>query len=328
MTTQATPERMEVPLALIDGSDDTFRFRLEYPESELRPLAQSMAREGLLNPVKLRKKGDKFQVIAGWERLYAAELQEWESVPADVYDGISDSQAYYINFADNQLRSPLSELETSNQVAKLRFGLEMPVEEITERFGWGTQRVYDLLKLQEMKPEIQDAVHSGDIHLSDAIALHKMPEPNQLPVLEKAREEGWTHRRYLAELRYWTKNPFLNVWNDEDRERLKSRYHAFSFVNHPGTQSIMKASWKFIKKDMGLPGPFSCEATITIPATKIGFVCPHQAEWVVASVRTFEPTIPAEIIEGKPLDVEWIFLCEDCARLLFPTAEYQPDIAS
>jgi ParB family chromosome partitioning protein len=191
-----TPERLRVPLSQIDTNDTTFKFRLDMPEDEIKPLSSSMQQSGLLNPIKLRKKGDKYQMIAGWERLQSAENLGWKDIPAEVYPEISYMEAYDINIADNQLRTPLSPLETSNLIANMKNNLKLSVIEISERLGYGTPLVYDYLKLVEVKPEIKQAVHLEKINLQDAIRLQRIPDTQQLKTLEKSISEEWTHQRF------------------------------------------------------------------------------------------------------------------------------------
>jgi hypothetical protein len=177
-----------------------------------------------------------------------------------------------------------------------------------------------------MKPEIKKAVHSGEINLSDAIALHKMPTNRQITILKRAIDEEWSHRKFVTELRYWKNHPFQDYWNEQSIKRADGRYHAFSFVNHPGTKARFESFWEKFGKSMGLPNPYSCETTITIPAMNAEYVCPKEVNWVVASYRTIEPSMQVEFFEGKPMGVEWIFLCEDCAKIMFPMVEYHPEI--
>ena len=318
-------ERRDIPLNQIDGDDTRFRFRIDFPMEEISVLMKSMEKQGLLNPVKLRKKDEGHQLLAGWERYLAAKALGWETIPADVYPNLTDREAYAINFADNQLRSQLSELETSNQIACMRNAQGYSVKDIATQLGSNPQKVYDLLKLQEMKQEIREAVHKGKISLSDAVALHKMPESHQLTVLSKGINEGWNHRRYLFELSYWRDHPFKEFWDYPKLQRDKDRYHAFLFAKYPGTAQIMSRNWELLDRHWGLPGPYSCNATITVPARAKGWVCPNEIQWVVASYHTFEPRIPFSYERRKPNNVEWIYLCDDCAKQMFPDATFHPE---
>jgi ParB/RepB/Spo0J family partition protein len=314
---------MDVLLSKIDGTDVRFKFRTDFPEEEVKRLAASMARTGLLNRVKLWKIDERYIIIAGWERVHAAEYNNWETIPADVYEGISLEQAFEINMADNVIRSSLSEMELSNQISRFRYVLEKNVEDIAKIYGWNKQRVYDLLTVQKVKPEIQDALHKGEINLSGAIALSKMPESRQVNILNKSVKEDWSHRRYTLELRYWKSYPFNITYTKEDLEKLEGRYHAFPYVRHPETVSLIKKYREVFKLQ---PGIHRCCFTETVPAKNFDVACPRDIEWVVVSPHIIEPTFSVEIIDEENVRCEHIYLCDECTRLLFPNAEFHTEV--
>jgi ParB family chromosome partitioning protein len=116
----ATSVRREIPLNRIDKTEETYRFRLDIPKDEIEFLMKNMQLQGLINPIKVRKKNDKYQMIAGWERMYSADPLGWETILADVYIDLTDEDAYKINMADNLIKSPLSSLEVSNMMAEMK----------------------------------------------------------------------------------------------------------------------------------------------------------------------------------------------------------------
>jgi len=135
-------ERSEIPVDLIDFEDTQFMFRLDLPEEEIRRLEDSIKRSGQLNPIKVRRKGDRYQIIAGRERAVAVRNLADRTVLADVYENITDEEAFEISILDN-LRASLSDLEVANQVRLLRSRLGYSVKDISGIYGWGTDRVYE-----------------------------------------------------------------------------------------------------------------------------------------------------------------------------------------
>lgn len=318
---------IEIPFDSLDLHDNRFKFRIDFPETEINLLAKNIETQGLLNPPKVRKNGQVYQIISGWERVKAVQKLGWEKITVEVYAGITDAEAYNINMADNLLRHDLSELEISNLVTNLHLNLGYSVEEISKQLGYATSRIYDLLKLAKLDLKIQEAVHIGTLSLSSAIRLSRIPKEEQERIFEKGLNENWTHDRYRDEVSYWKTNPFRDYLPDKLRERNRGRYHAFKFIPHPGTIKSLQAMHENIYSD--LPEPLSCQSTITIPAYDNGFICPHRVEWVVASYKDIEPSLRVEFFPDRPqqkMSIEWIFLCPECASLMFPDAEYHPDI--
>ena len=92
----------------------------------------------------------------------------------ELYGDISDLEALEINIADNVVRAELSDLEVALQVKALR-NMGQSVADIAAVYGYKIDRVYDLLTFADMRTELQDAVHRGQIGLYHSIVLNKFP---------------------------------------------------------------------------------------------------------------------------------------------------------
>ena len=138
-------ERSEISPEEIDWDDTRFRFRMDFDEDEIQKLANNIREVGQLNHIKVRRKGDYYQILAGWKRAMAIYLLGDRPIIADVYTDIPDREAYRINVADNAMREDLTDLELAHQAQTLRqqnFG----IDEISKMFDCKSSKVYDLLK--------------------------------------------------------------------------------------------------------------------------------------------------------------------------------------
>ena len=113
-------ERSEIYADDIDWDDTQFRFRMDFDNNEIQRLAKNISEVGQLNPIKVRLKGHSYQILAGWKRAMAIKLLGNRRIIADVYEDISDREAYRINVADNVMREDLTDLELAHQVKTLK----------------------------------------------------------------------------------------------------------------------------------------------------------------------------------------------------------------
>ena len=78
------------PLDLIDEANEEFQARLDYDEEELESLKQDIAQNGQRNPVGLVQKGDRYQIIYGFQRVKAIRRLGWDSVRANIYEDATE----------------------------------------------------------------------------------------------------------------------------------------------------------------------------------------------------------------------------------------------
>ena len=188
----------KVRLADIDLEDTTFMSRLDFDSTTIRLIAEDIEKWGQRNPVGLRPKVDKFQLIYGWERTKGLMLLGRETINAIIYEDISEEEAQIHNISDNIRHEDLTPVEIALQIEKLRDIYDWSITKISEFYGGKTQYIYDLLTLLKMRDEIRDAVHSGQVGLTHAIELNKHTDDSQLEVLQKSISHGFSVAKIKA----------------------------------------------------------------------------------------------------------------------------------
>ena len=319
---------VNVPIDAIDFKDNTFQFRLEITAEELSVLKKSIRVHGLLNPVKLRKKDNRYQIISGGSRLQALKELGIKKALAEVYSNISDKQAMLIASSENLHRSDLSDLEISNQLHALRREYRVPTKNLIEWIGGKEQRYYDLMKLQSMNDRLRQAVHQGELPLYGAVELIKYPERVKSYYQERAIEEGWSVKRIKDERK--RVHPFRGIYSQKCVENSRSLYHALKYVRFPETEGLTIRAWELIGKNKGVPGPHKCETTLTIRAqdNEPPYVCENDIDWVVVARGRVDPygrdvENPSDNVQEWPA---WAFLCDECTKLVFPSVNYHEDV--
>ncbi len=147
-----------------------FQPRRDFDPAEIASLSQSIQEHGLLQPIVVRKLGERYQLIAGERRLRAAIKSGWSEVPALVREA-DDRQVAELAIVENLQRKDLNALEkaASFQLYLQRYGCTQ--EELAKRLNVDRSTVANLVRLLELPAAVQDAVRSGGISPGHARAL-------------------------------------------------------------------------------------------------------------------------------------------------------------
>ena len=248
---------------------------------------------------------------------------------ADVYKDIDDRDAYRINSADNVMRENLTDLELAHQVKTLKDN-NFSSSEISEMYGCKSSKIYDLLTLSKMAPEIKNDVHNGKIRLFAALELHKFPSSLQIEYLIKAKELKLSGRWLRDERIAIANHPLKNFVSTQVLRRLRGKVHAVKFIKTPDIEHLFNVLWKLLGSHQGVPAPMKCEATLMIPALERDppFVCHNEIEYGVlewGELPTAEGYVKLLYKDLDDRDV-WGFACTRCIKTLFPDCVFHEDL--
>lgn len=107
-----------LPLDLID-TEPQIRMRNGFDDQSIRELADSIQRNGLLQPILVTKTGDRYRVIAGHRRLAAMKFAGFEATPAIEANHADDEQAFEAQLAENIQREALTLADLADAVRML-----------------------------------------------------------------------------------------------------------------------------------------------------------------------------------------------------------------
>lgn len=148
-----------VPVELIDPSP--FQPRLEISEEELTELANSIKQHGLLQPIVVRRKGRRFEVIAGERRLRAAKLAGLQRVPVVVKD-VDDRDAAVLALVENLQRKDLNFWERAMAIKRLHDDVGLTEEEIGRLLGVSKSHVSNYLRVFSLPPDIIEKLKEAE----------------------------------------------------------------------------------------------------------------------------------------------------------------------
>ena len=169
----------------------SFQPRTEFDRDALESLAQSIKEKGVRQPLLVRKKNDKYEIIAGERRWRAAQLAGLEKVPAIVKD-LSDSETLEIALIENLQRENLSAIEEAEGLNRLMNEYEYTQEVIGKVIGKSRSYIANTLRLLGLPEEIKQLVKENKLSAGHARAL--IGCENAIELANKIVKEGLSVR--------------------------------------------------------------------------------------------------------------------------------------
>lgn len=185
-TAPAEPQFGRIPIDQIIVPEEHKR-----PLGDIDELAQTIAQEGMLQPVIVRQTEQGFELMAGWRRLNAAQRLSWTEVPAQVR-GADDTTQRVVRTIENVQRLQLDPIQEAREYARLQGQDGLEVHQIARRVGRSPLHVTNRLMLLTLPEEIQGQVGAlGGLTIGDAQELARISEhPEHLAAAHKAIQAG------------------------------------------------------------------------------------------------------------------------------------------
>jgi len=171
----AAEETNEVPIDLIDPGFS--QPRTFFDESALDELTKSIVSNGVVQPVLVRRKGERYELIAGERRWRAAQRAGLTRVPAVIRD-VSDDKVLELALIENIQREDLNPIEEARAYRKLIDTLGLTQETAAERVGRDRSYVTNYLRLLKLPEDIQELLQSGRISTGHARTLLGLEHPD------------------------------------------------------------------------------------------------------------------------------------------------------
>lgn len=160
---------VKIPLSQIEVNP--FQPRVDFNEEALNDLAESIKIHGVVQPITVRKIGNKkFQLIAGERRLRASKLAGEENIPAYVRVA-NDQESLEIALIENIQREDLNALEIALNYQRLLDECNLTHEDLSNRLGKSRTAVTNYLRLLKLPPDIQTALKAKKLSMGHARAL-------------------------------------------------------------------------------------------------------------------------------------------------------------
>ena len=159
--------------------------RTEFDDSDIRSLAESIGQNGILQPLSVRKSGERYELIAGERRLRAAKMCGLQAVPCIVHD-ISERNSAILALVENIQRQDLSFFDEAAAIEKLISYYGMTQEDAASKLGKAQSTIVNKLRLLRITPEERELIMNFNLTERHARALLKLGScEERMNILEK-----------------------------------------------------------------------------------------------------------------------------------------------
>lgn len=188
-------------LALDDIHPSRYQPRQHFDPDRLAELADSIRRQGLMQPVVVRERAQGgYELVAGERRWRAAQLAGLAQIPA-VLKRVTDEQASAMALIENIQREDLNPLEEATALDRLRNEFGLTQQQVAEAVGKSRVAVTNLLRLLNLTPAVRELLAAGRIEMGHARALLSLEALAQERLALRAAEDGLSVRQIEALVR-------------------------------------------------------------------------------------------------------------------------------
>lgn len=161
-----------VPIAKI--KPNPYQPRTQWNDAELQGLSDSIAANGVIQPILLRKAGRGYQVIAGERRLRASELAGLDDIPALVREA-TDAEMLELALVENIHRSDLNAIERALAYRQYLDTFSVSQTEAANRLGEDRSVVANYLRLLDLPKEVKQMLIDSQLSMGHARAILALP---------------------------------------------------------------------------------------------------------------------------------------------------------
>ncbi|REC47271.1 ParB/RepB/Spo0J family partition protein [Chryseobacterium pennipullorum] len=159
-----------VEVALEDIYPNPTQPRTYFDEKALNELAQSIKNLGVIQPVTLRKDGEKFEIISGERRYRATKIAGLTTIPAYIRL-VNDQELLEMALVENIQREDLDAIEIALTYQRLLEEIGLTQENLSQRIGKDRSTITNSIRLLRLNPDIQNAIRSGEISAGHGRAI-------------------------------------------------------------------------------------------------------------------------------------------------------------
>lgn len=182
----------EVDIDLVEPNPD--QPRTKFKQEDLNELASSIEQNGLLQPILVRKIGDRYQIIAGERRWQACKSLGMEKVPIRIKEA-DDDQTVILALIENIQRSNLNPIEEAYGYKSMMERGHMTQAEVAKAVSKGRTTITNALRLLELPEEAQQLLFEEKITAGHARAILSIPSmEGKRKLTEKIVDENLTVR--------------------------------------------------------------------------------------------------------------------------------------
>jgi ParB family chromosome partitioning protein len=190
-----SPEHQRKALGKDDIDPSPVQPRSAFRPDRLAELAQSIRANGIIQPLLVRRIGNRYELVAGERRWRAARMAGLERVPAVVHD-LADDRLLEITLVENIQREDLNPIEVAEAFQRMGRDLNLSHEQIAQRTGKDRTTITNMLRLLRLPQDVQLLLAEHRLSMGHAKVILGLPTPElQRQVAEKSSSQGYSVRQ-------------------------------------------------------------------------------------------------------------------------------------
>ena len=224
--------------------------RQNFEDEALEELADSIRQFGVLQPILVQKKGNRYEIIAGERRWRAARKAGLTEIPAIVRE-YTDQETLELSLIENIQREDLNPIEEAKAFRRLVEEFSLRQEDLAVRVSKSRTAITNSLRLLKLDERVQDMIVQGQISMGHARALIPVEIPEEqyliaqqiaekhlsvrdVEKLIKARLSGKKKKKDSGKDKTAERDPALELAYKEIEERLKQSLGTKTTIRHSG----------------------------------------------------------------------------------------------
>ncbi len=223
----ASPQALQtLPIEFLQRGK--YQPRKDINPDKLQELADSIRTQGIVQPIVVRQLAEqKFEIVAGERRWRAAQLAGLQDVPVVVKD-LDDRSVMVIALIENIQREDLNPLEEAAALKRLHEEFSLTHQQIADSVGKSRATVTNLLRLNDLHPDVKKMLINGKLEMGHARALLALEGQKQVQIAEKVHLQGLSVRATEKLIRdeQQEKPPVKSQKPDSDTLRLQEELTA------------------------------------------------------------------------------------------------------
>jgi ParB family chromosome partitioning protein len=195
----------EIDIDLIEPNSEQPRKR--FADENLDELAASIRANGVVQPIVLRRKGNRYEIVAGERRWRASQRAELRRIPAVVRE-VSDEKMLELALVENIQRQELNPIEEAIAYRRLIDSLRLTQEEVADRVGKSRNIIATSMRLLKLPHEIQRELEEGRLSAGHGRALLMSDDPSiQRSVAQQVIDQGLSVRDAEKAIKHARRSP-------------------------------------------------------------------------------------------------------------------------
>jgi ParB family chromosome partitioning protein len=212
-------EVKEIPIDNLYVSELNVRKVLTSDEDEtgISDLANDIKSNGLINPITVRKNGEKYEIIAGQRRYYACRYIKKESIPCNIID-VTSQKAEEISLVENVQRNQMTNLDKIKCYSKLYEVYNKDIDKVVSAINVSKNTVQKYIKISTLDEDIIKRLDlSGEKKISIEVALELTKLDNKVDKVQLLENLGnISNAQKISAIKEFIKQKYSDINEIED----------------------------------------------------------------------------------------------------------------